>query len=54
MKIREIATTIEPQETRDGAGVRLRRTIASRALDYLDPFLLLDHFGSENAADYAD
>ncbi|MEP7027926.1 MAG: pirin family protein [Candidatus Eisenbacteria bacterium] len=52
MKIREIATTIEPQETRDGAGVRLRRTIASRALDYLDPFLLLDHFGSEIASDY--
>jgi redox-sensitive bicupin YhaK (pirin superfamily) len=53
VKIRDIATTIEPMETRDGAGVRLRRTIASRALDYLDPFLLLDHFGSENAADYA-
>ena len=53
MKTRAVATTIEPQETRDGAGVRLRRTIASRALDYLDPFLLLDHFGSENPEDYA-
>ena len=53
MKTRAVATTIEPEETRDGAGVRLRRTIASRALDYLDPFLLLDHFGSHNPADYA-
>jgi redox-sensitive bicupin YhaK (pirin superfamily) len=53
VNIREIATTIEPQTARDGAGVLLRRSIASRALDYLDPFLLLDHFGSEKASDYA-
>lgn len=52
MNIREIATTIEPQTARDGAGVLLRRSIASRALEALDPFLLLDHFGSEKASDY--
>jgi redox-sensitive bicupin YhaK (pirin superfamily) len=52
VNIREIATTIEPQSARDGAGVLLRRSIASRALDQLDPFLLLDHFGSTRACDY--
>jgi quercetin 2,3-dioxygenase len=38
--------------TSDGAGVKLRRVIASSRLDYLDPFLLLDHFGSDNPDDY--
>jgi redox-sensitive bicupin YhaK (pirin superfamily) len=32
----------------DGAGVRLRRSIASRALDHIDPFLLLDEFRSDD------
>jgi redox-sensitive bicupin YhaK (pirin superfamily) len=36
----------------DGAGVRLRRSIATERLDHLDPFLLFDHFGSENPRDY--
>jgi len=50
--IREIARLIEPQGVLEGAGVRLKRSIATRALDYLDPFLLLDHFGSDDPADY--
>ena len=36
----------------EGAGVRLKRSIGTRTLDYLDPFLLLDHFQSKNPADY--
>lgn len=36
----------------EGAGVHLKRSIATRTLDYLDPFLLWDHFGSDNPADY--
>jgi quercetin 2,3-dioxygenase len=36
----------------EGAGVRLRRSIATRQLDYVDPFLLFDHFGSHDPADY--
>ncbi len=36
----------------EGAGVRLRRSIATSKLDYLDPFLLFDHFGSDNPRDY--
>ncbi len=51
-EIREIAQIIEPQLVREGAGVRLKRSIAGRSLDYLDPFLLFDHFGSDNPADY--
>ena len=38
--------------TSDGAGVKLRRYIGSHALDYLDPFLLLDEFSSNNPRDY--
>jgi redox-sensitive bicupin YhaK (pirin superfamily) len=50
--IREIAQVIEPQSVMEGAGVRLKRSIAGWALDYLDPFLLFDHFGSDNPSDY--
>jgi redox-sensitive bicupin YhaK (pirin superfamily) len=52
MKTRRIATIIEPQPVLEGAGVRLKRSIATRTLNYLDPFLLLDHFGSKNPEDY--
>jgi len=36
----------------EGAGVRLRRSIATATLDYLDPFLLLDNFQSDDPDDY--
>ncbi len=49
---RQIIDIIEPEYVIEGAGVRLRRSIATRRLDYLDPFLLLDHFGSDNPDDY--
>ena len=49
---REVTRIVEPIWVLEGAGVKLRRTIASRSLDYLDPFLLLDHFGSKNPDDY--
>jgi quercetin 2,3-dioxygenase len=51
-KIRPVQTIIEPQPVLEGAGVRLKRSLATRTLDYLDPFLLFDHFGSDNPADY--
>jgi redox-sensitive bicupin YhaK (pirin superfamily) len=38
--------------TSDGAGVKLTRVIGQRALPDLDPFLMLDEFGSEQGADY--
>ena len=52
MKSRQVKDVIEPQFVMEGAGVRLRRSIAIRRLDYLDPFLLFDHFGSDNPEDY--
>ena len=36
----------------EGAGVRIRRAIGIPALRMLDPFLMLDHFDSEEASDY--
>ena len=49
---REVAKIVEPMAASDGAGVRLKRSIGSPALDHLDPFLLLDEFGSDDSADY--
>jgi redox-sensitive bicupin YhaK (pirin superfamily) len=51
-KIRKVQRVITPDDTSDGAGVKLKRSIATRTLDYLDPFLLFDHFGSEDPDDY--
>ena len=48
----EIKKIVEPVETSDGAGVKLKRSIGTPAINYLDPFLLLDEFGSENKDDY--
>src|SRR5437660_11739786 len=49
---REIEQIIEPQPVTEVAGVRLKRSIGTQKLDYLDPFLLLDHFASTNPRDY--
>ncbi len=50
--IRPVSIIIAPIQVLEGAGVLLKRSIATRTLDYLDPFLLLDHFGSDDPADY--
>ena len=52
MTEREVKEIVTPVIASDGAGVRLKRSIATRTLDHLDPFFLFDHFGSENADDY--
>lgn len=49
---RHVARVVTPQSVIEGAGVRLKRSIATSALNYLDPFLLFDHFGSDNPDDY--
>ena len=49
---RPVSRVIVPQPVVEGAGVHLRRSIGTRGLDHLDPFLLLDHFESKNPADY--
>ena len=49
---RPVARVVTPEPVVEGAGVRLRRSLGTRTLDYLDPFLLLDHFESADRADY--
>jgi len=49
---RRVRQVIDPIPVLEGAGVRLKRSIATRRLDYLDPFLLFDHFGSDDPEDY--
>lgn len=51
-RLRRIEGVIEPQLVIEGAGVRLRRSLGTRTLDSLDPFLLLDHFVSSDPEDY--
>jgi redox-sensitive bicupin YhaK (pirin superfamily) len=41
---RKISKMIEPQTAIEGAGVKLRRSIAPRVSNEFDPFLLFDHF----------
>ena len=50
MSTRELRQVIASQATSDGAGVRIRRSIGQGVRH--DPFLMLDEFGSEQAADY--
>jgi len=49
---RRIVKTITGMKTSDGAGVNLTRIIGSPELNMLDPFLLLDEFGSDDPNDY--
>jgi redox-sensitive bicupin YhaK (pirin superfamily) len=43
---------LKGQSTQDGAGVKLFRVFANNTTELTDPFLLLDHFGSDNPKDY--
>jgi len=49
---RPVARVVTPEPVIEGAGVHLRRSIGTRGLDHIDPFLLLDHFESVNPRDY--
>jgi quercetin 2,3-dioxygenase len=49
---RKVQRIVNPEPTVEGAGVKLKRSIATRSLNYLDPFLLFDHFGSDKPDDY--
>ena len=52
MKLTSVKKIIEPMPASDGAGAKLKRAIGTPELDYYDPFLMLDEFGSDNAEDY--
>ena len=48
----EVEKIIKPLAASDGAGVKLKRSIGTHLIDYHDPFLMLDEFGSEDKDDY--
>jgi quercetin 2,3-dioxygenase len=49
---RKVEKILERRLTFEGAGVKLRRVLGNNDDSTLDPFLLLDHFGSDNPQDY--
>ena len=49
---RKVEKILERQTTLEGAGVKLKRVLGNDKNSTLDPFLLLDHFGSDNPKDY--
>ncbi|HMG49873.1 MAG TPA: pirin family protein [Inquilinus sp.] len=51
-KPRSLARTLRGRAASDGAGVKLTRVIGQPGLPDLDPFLMLDEFRSDDAADY--
>src|SRR5260370_18781729 len=52
MSARTLVQVIESTPTSDGAGVKLRRSLGSQRGVYVDPFLMLDEFYSDNPHDY--
>lgn len=51
MRERKVQEIVQPYRVREGAGVYVQRTIGG-PLNYLDPFLLLDHFHNARPEDY--
>ena len=49
---RKVVKVVHGMPTSDGAGVKLRRVIGQPGLPELDPFLMLDEFGTDAPADY--
>ncbi|MBA4500959.1 pirin family protein [Marinobacterium marinum] len=52
MTERRIERRIPARESRDGAGVRLLRSLGRSAQHRIDPFLMLDNFVSDDPDDY--
>ena len=52
MSARSLIHVIESMPTSDGAGVKLRRSVGSQRGLYVDPFLMLDEFYSDDPDDY--
>jgi redox-sensitive bicupin YhaK (pirin superfamily) len=51
-EIRKIQKIFRSRPTIEGAGVHLKRVFGYHEVPDLDPFLLLDHFGSDDPNDY--
>jgi len=52
MTTRKVHRLIKSMPASDGAGVKLRRSLGQSNYARLDPFLMLDEFSSDDAADY--
>jgi redox-sensitive bicupin YhaK (pirin superfamily) len=52
MNTRPIQQQIKALAVSEGAGVTVHRTLGTPALKNLDPFLMLDHFGSDDPDEY--
>ncbi len=52
MTARRVAQLIRASAVSEGAGVTVHRTIGTPACRHLDPFLMLDHFGSDDPDEY--
>ena len=52
LQSRGIERTVEGIATSDGAGVKLTRVLTGKLQHRLDPFLMLDAFGSDDPDDY--
>jgi quercetin 2,3-dioxygenase len=52
MNMRTLVQIIPSTPTSDGAGVKLRRSVGSQRGLYVDPFLMLDEFYSNDPNDY--
>jgi len=50
--MRSVERIIQGQKTSDGDGVKLTRVLTQDLQKRLDPFLMLDAFGSDEASDY--
>jgi len=50
--VRDVAGILPGEDTSDGAGVKLKRSLGGPRLQHFDPFLLLDEFRSDQAGDY--
>ena len=49
---RSVERLVQGQATSDGAGVKLVRVLTQNLQRRLDPFLMLDAFGTDNPGDY--
>ncbi|MBI2392696.1 MAG: pirin family protein [Deltaproteobacteria bacterium] len=51
-EFRSVVRSVRGMPTSDGAGVKLTRVIGTPMLRSVDPFLMLDEFGSDEPGDY--
>ncbi len=51
-RLRQVEEILLARATSDGEGVQLKRVFGGNDLTRFDPFLMLDEFGSDEAADY--